>query len=90
MTRLQDTRGCLTPDGFAAVAAAPVGAVPPELAVHLAACTRCQQRLLAGGVDPSPRPHKRAPSPGRMFLGVGLLLLVILGFLLSLRWLTRS
>jgi hypothetical protein len=51
MNALLDGRGCLTAAGFAAVAAAPVGKVPPELASHLAACGRCQQRLLAGGVE---------------------------------------
>jgi len=88
MNALLDARGCLTAAGFAAVAAAPVGKVPPELASHLAACGRCQQRLLAGGVERAARPRKPAPSLGRMFLVLGLVVLAILGFLLSLRWLT--
>jgi hypothetical protein len=89
MNALLDARGCLTAAGFAAVAAAPVGKVPPELANHLATCGRCQQRLLAGGVDPATRPpRKPAPSLGRMFLVLALVVLSILAFLLSLRWLT--
>jgi hypothetical protein len=87
MNSLLDARGCLTTAGFAAVAAAPVGKVPLELASHLATCGRCQQRLLAGGVE-RPRLRKAAPSLGRMFLVLGLVLLAILGCLLSLRWLT--
>lgn len=87
MNALLDARGCLTAAGFAAVAAAPVGKVPPELATHLATCARCQQRLLAGGVDPASRPRKQAPSLGRMFLVLGLVVVSILAFLLSLRWL---
>lgn len=87
MNALLDARGCLTAAGFAAVAAAPVGKVPVELASHLATCSRCQQRLLAGGVERSPRPRRAPPSLARMFLVVGLVVLAILGFLLSLRWL---
>jgi hypothetical protein len=44
--------------------------------------------LLAGGVDPATRPpRKPAPSLGRMFLVLALVVLSILAFLLSLRWL---
>ncbi len=42
-----DSRGCLTAAGAAALAAADQGAVPPELAAHLASCARCQDRMLA-------------------------------------------
>jgi len=84
---LVDGRGCLTDAGFAAVEAAPVGEVPSELAAHLAGCARCQKRLLGGGAERPPGRGRPAPSLGRMLVMVGLVLLAILGFMVSLRWL---
>ena len=43
---LREPSGCLTGAGLAALAAAPPGRGPDELARHLASCGRCQQRLL--------------------------------------------
>ena len=61
---LFDAQGCLTPAAFAAIAAAPPGAAPAELAAHLAACVRCQRRLLAKALGPSPvRGPRREPPP---------------------------
>ena len=49
MSALLDARGCLTDAGLTALAAAPPGQGPREAAAHLAACARCQRRLLALG-----------------------------------------
>ncbi|PYQ22213.1 MAG: hypothetical protein DMF79_06430 [Acidobacteria bacterium] len=81
-----DARGCLTEAGFAAVSAAAVGQVPPELAGHLASCGRCQQRLLGGGAE-RPAVKRKEPSLGRMLFVVAAAVLAILGLLLTLRYL---
>jgi hypothetical protein len=79
----------LTPAGFAALARAPVGRVPADLAAHLASCARCQERMLAGGtsaVRPSPSASPRKP---RLWLGVALafaaLLLAVAALILASR-----
>ena len=87
---LVDGRGCLTPAGFATLSRAPVGRAPAELAAHLSSCSRCQERMLAGGtsaVRPSP-----ASSPARkprLWLGVALafaaLLLAVAALILAAR-----
>jgi hypothetical protein len=87
MSDLVDGRGCLTPDGLAAVAAASVGDVPKELASHLATCSRCQERLLSGGIERLPVPRRSPPSLGRMFLSVGAIVVAMVLFLVSMRWL---
>jgi hypothetical protein len=58
VSALVDARGCLTPAGMAALEKAAVGEAPPELARHLAACDRCQARLLAAA--PAFPPGRRA------------------------------
>ena len=63
-----DQRGCLTSAGLAQLAGAAPGKVPAELAAHVAACARCQRRLLAGpeaGFEPEAR-RAQAPPPWRM------------------------
>jgi hypothetical protein len=91
---LQDAHGCLTPSGLAVFQAAPPGAAPRDLAVHVGGCARCQQKLLetATANDPLKRGRGKAravaPSPGRtIILGV-LVLVAILFFLFTLRQLT--
>ena len=59
---LFDAQGCLTPQGFAQISAAPPGQVPAELAAHLAGCMRCQRRLLAAAL-PSSGSKRREPPP---------------------------
>jgi hypothetical protein len=88
---LLDGQGCLTEAGIRALLAAPPGRGPEALAVHLAACGRCQDRVLAAGV-PGPRtgaPGRQvAPPLGRMLLLVGLILVSMLLFFVSLHRLT--
>jgi hypothetical protein len=90
-TALLDAQGCLTEAGMHALLAAPPGRGPEALALHLSACGRCQDRLLAAGV-PGPRtgaPRRRvAPPLGRTLLLVGLILVSMLLFFVSLRRLT--
>ena len=52
-------RGCLAQAELEAVAGAPPGQAPPELAQHVAACPACQARLLAADLP------ERAAAPGR-------------------------
>lgn len=56
MTAVFDPRGCLTPAGMAALQEAPPGQAPAELARHLAACARCQARLLGASTGRVDRP----------------------------------
>jgi hypothetical protein len=45
---------------MAAVESAPAGKAPPELAQHLAACARCQARLLAAATGRAGRSEPAA------------------------------
>ena len=67
---LFDQRGCLTPAGFAALARAPIGRGPAELAAHLASCARCQERMLAIGAGPRPAPSSVPRRKPRLWLYV--------------------
>jgi len=85
---LIDGRGCLTPAGFAALSRAPIGRAPAELATHLASCSRCQERMLAGGTSAGrPSPASSPPRKPRLWLGVALafaaLLLAVAALMLA-------
>jgi len=86
--RLQDARGCLTADGFAALERAPPGGAPADVAAHLAGCDRCQQRWLsrlrAETGPPAGRPRPATRSPWRNLILVLVGLAVLLGGLLVL------
>ena len=84
---LLDATGCLTPEGLAAVAQAVPGRVAPEAARHLAACARCQERALSGGIDRPARKVQRPPVPSlkRALLMLALVLAVVLFFFWTLR-----
>ncbi len=61
--------------------------IPAELALHLAACGRCQRRLLFGA--PAGRQRSRQPpSLGRALVLVGVVLIALLLLLISLQKLT--
>jgi hypothetical protein len=86
---LFDGQGCLTPAAFAAIAAAPPGAAPPELAAHLAGCARCQRRLLAKAMGTTgPRGPRRERPPvwrtvvvvfaGVVLVGIAMLVVQVL------------
>ena len=83
-----DSRGCLTDEGVAELARAPLGQVPAEVAAHLAGCARCQDRLLQAGREPGesrPVPSGRKPFRNLTLVGVLLLFtLALLGVTLSL------
>jgi hypothetical protein len=64
MTALVDARGCLTPAGLALVQHATPGTVPAEVAQHLAACARCQGRLLKADLGGPRQAGGHAPIPG--------------------------
>jgi hypothetical protein len=86
---LLDASGCLTEAGVAAVKSATPGRISPEVAAHLAACGRCQERILSGGVPRPPRkPMPDFPSVGRAFLVLALILFAALFFFWTLRQLT--
>jgi hypothetical protein len=83
---LFDARGCLTREGMAALTQAPAGRAPAEVAAHLAACPRCQDRLLA--VERTPDGNRaardRRPFRNLAVFAVGLLAtLLLLGFTLA-------
>ena len=76
-------RGCLTVAEMAQVRACTPGEVPERLARHLAACERCQERVLFGSAR---RRRRRVPSDlvmptsRRAFIFLGILLLVVIVF----------
>lgn len=86
MTSLRDARGCLTEAGLAALQAAPPGQAPAELAGHLAACARCQERLLAGGAAALLARKKTEPPPAwRLVAIVVAALLLVVSVLVTLQ-----
>jgi hypothetical protein len=89
---LFDTQGCLTPAAFAAIAAAPPGAAPAELAAHLAGCARCQRRLLAKAMGATgPRgPRRERPPVWRTVVAVIASLLLVGIAMLVLQILTAG
>lgn len=78
-----DARGCLTASGQRALAQAPAGQAPPELAAHVAACTRCQRRAL--GLAETSASARRPPSPARTAFVLLALLLAGLMLLWTIR-----
>jgi len=74
---LFDAQGCLSPQGFAQISAAPPGQAHPDLAAHLAGCMRCQRRLLATAL-PSSGPRRERPPMWR----TALVIVVCLGLVL--------
>jgi len=84
---LVDSRGCLTSAGFAALAGAPVGRAPADLAGHVAGCPRCQQRMLVEGAGSHPAQARRRQP--RLWLGVAVglaaLLLAVAALVLAAR-----
>ena len=84
---LVDGRGCLTSAGFATLSRAPVGRAPADLAGHLASCSRCQERMLAGGTSAARPPASSTPRTPRLWLGVALafaaLLLAVAALILA-------
>ena len=87
---LLDAHGCLTPAGLAVVVRAPVGGVPPELAQHVAGCSRCQQAVLAGSVFALPRERRSAPPLWRTIMVLGVMLLAVLSLFVLLQWISPS
>jgi hypothetical protein len=76
---LLDARGCLTEAGLRALATAAPGAAPTELATHVAACQRCQDRMLAAARESGARATR--PTASRLWLGI---LVAVAGLLLAL------
>jgi hypothetical protein len=74
---LFDADGCLSPQGFARISAAPPGRAPAELAAHLAGCARCQRRLLLAAL-PSSSPSPRRPPPPLWRTGVVVVVCLLL------------
>jgi hypothetical protein len=86
---LLDASGHLSAEGIAAVSDATPGRTPPEVAAHLASCSRCQERVLSGGMPRGPRkPAAEPPSLKRALLFVALIVASILVFFWTLRRLT--
>jgi hypothetical protein len=84
---LLDRQGHLTAAGLAALAAAPVGKGPADLAAHLASCGRCQERMLAGarGEAPARRERREPPPAWRIWAVLGAALLLLLSILMTIR-----
>lgn len=78
-----DARGCLTDADLNALARAQVGQAPPELAAHLAACAKCQERLLLRGAPRGPK--KTPPPPWRVWVVVGAAIFLLISVLVTLR-----
>ena len=80
---LFDAQGCLSPDGFAQISAAPPGEVPGELAAHLAGCLRCQRRLLTAALPPSGPRREKPPLWRTGVVVVVIVLLAVLAMMLT-------
>jgi hypothetical protein len=84
---LLDSQGHLTAAGLAAIATAPVGKGPTDLAAHVASCSRCQERMLAGamGGASGPRERREPPPAWRIWAVLAAALLLLLSILVTLR-----
>jgi hypothetical protein len=82
---LQDAHGCLTPAGFEALARAPLAQGPKDLVAHVAACARCQDRMLAAD-RMSAGPRREPPPPWRLVLSVGVIVILTVLLLVTARW----
>lgn len=84
---LLDARGCLTEAGFRRLQRAVPGAVPEELAAHLAGCDRCQTRMLHLA-EPRTGPLRASRKPSVLrtaLLALGGLLLALMALILAAR-----
>ena len=91
---LFDGKGCLTPAGLGAFQRAAPGRAPTELAAHVAACGRCQQRLLASLREPARTAASRRGSSGTRLvwmagLVIGALVVLLAGLVAAMRTLTH-
>lgn len=79
---------CLSDEQIDAVRGALPGEAPEDLARHLAACPRCQERALFGS-EPRRRRFGRGqpewPSPGRALILIALLVVAMAAFFVTLR-----
>ncbi len=66
---------------------APTGEVPEDLARHVAACERCQERVLFGPVGRARRRRElpRMPSPTRALVLFVVMAAAVLAFFLTLQ-----
>jgi hypothetical protein len=94
MSGLLDARGCLTDAGLAALADAAPGAAPAELAQHVTACARCQDRWLRSA---SPEPRRKHLTPeeasrrrwGMTAITLAMLLFALVALVATMGYLTR-
>ena len=87
---LFDGQGCLSPQGFAQISAAPPGQVPPELAAHLAGCMRCQRRLLAAALPSSGSTRRERPPLWRTGVAVVVCVLLVMMAMMLIRILNTA
>jgi hypothetical protein len=82
-----DSRGHLTAAGLAALAAAPMGRAPDDLAAHVASCVVCQDRVLAGSIEAGSlrRERRAAPPAWRIWAVLGAILIALLAMLTMLQ-----
>jgi hypothetical protein len=88
-----DPRGCLTDAGLAVLAEARPGGAPPELAQHIAACARCQDRWLQSESKEPARPRATPEQAARrrwgmLALVVGMLVFALLALVATLHYVT--
>lgn len=81
-----DARGCLTPAGLAALAEAPPGRAPQELAAHLASCAACQDRMLARMRAPGARRATRPPLWRTAIVVLALIVMLLMALSLASRF----
>jgi hypothetical protein len=82
---LRDPRGHLTVEGLAALAAAPAGRAPSDLANHVASCVQCQERVLAGGLVGARRDRRPPPPAWRIWAVLAAILLTLVSILVVLQ-----
>jgi hypothetical protein len=94
MSGLLDARGCLTDAGLAALADASPGTAPAELAQHVAACARCQDRWLRLASPETGKPRLTPQEAARRRWGMtvitlGILLFALVALVVTMGYLTR-
>jgi hypothetical protein len=77
------TGGCLSREQLSLLQSAPPGQAPSEIALHLAACARCQERVLLGWERAPSRRVAPTPSLERLLVVVAVVLVALAMFFYS-------
>ena len=83
-------RSCLSDEELLAVRAMTPGQMRADIAAHLASCERCQRLALFGAARGAASPAREAPSLGKAFVRIAIVLVAMAMVLASIAILLGS